>query len=111
MTRRFAFLYRSVGILLAMLALSGCQIVRWQQQNTKRKLNRYGIQSYQLNKDGFNIHYWKGGNGPWVLLLHGFGGDAATTWQEEMFALSKHYTVIAPDLLWFGKGSFSGKLL
>ena len=109
MTRRFAFLYRFVGILLTMIALSGCQIVRLQQQSTKRKLSRHGIQSYQLNKDGFNIHFWKGGNGPVVLLLHGFGGDAATTWKEEMLTLSKQFTVIAPDLLWFGKSSFSGE--
>lgn len=109
MTRRFTFLYRYAGILMAMIALSGCQIVRWQQQSTKRKLSRHGIQSYQLNKDGFNIHFWKGGNGPVVLLLHGFGGDAATTWKKEMLALSKQFTVIAPDLLWFGKSSFSGE--
>jgi pimeloyl-ACP methyl ester carboxylesterase len=109
MTLRFTFLYRFLGILLAMIAVSGCQIVRWQQQSTKRKLGRHGIQSHQLTKDGFNIHFWKGGNGPVVLFLHGFGGDAATTWKEEILALSEHFTVIAPDLLWFGKSSFSGE--
>ncbi len=41
------------------------------------------------------------GRGPAVLLLHGLGCDH-TTWLPVMAALSRRYTVIAPDLLGHG---------
>jgi pimeloyl-ACP methyl ester carboxylesterase len=41
------------------------------------------------------------GQGPALLLLHGLGCDH-TTWQPVVAALSRHYTVIAPDLLGHG---------
>ena len=45
--------------------------------------------------------YVKEGTGPALLLLHGLGCDH-TTWQPVIQALSRRYTVIAPDLLGHG---------
>jgi len=56
-----------------------------------------------LITDSLNLHYWKGGSGPVVLFIHGFAQDAAADWPKEMVAFSKNYTVIAADLVWFGK--------
>ena len=50
---------------------------------------------------GHRRAYVMTGQGPALLLLHGLGCDH-TTWQPVVAALSRHYTVIAPDLLGHG---------
>ncbi len=50
---------------------------------------------------GHERAYVKTGEGPAMLLLHGLGCDH-TTWQPVLAALSRRYTVIAPDLLGHG---------
>jgi pimeloyl-ACP methyl ester carboxylesterase len=69
-------------------------------------LQKRGIHRQVLEVDGFHIVYWKGGTGKVLLMLHGFNNDAVLTYHVEMRALCEHYTVIVPDLLWFGE-SFS----
>ncbi|MBN2173942.1 MAG: alpha/beta hydrolase [Bacteroidales bacterium] len=55
-----------------------------------------------VNVDGVNIHYRSGGNGPFLLLLHGFtlSNEQWEPFYEKFF---KQYTVIAPDFLGHGK--------
>jgi pimeloyl-ACP methyl ester carboxylesterase len=50
---------------------------------------------------GHRRAYVKAGSGPALLLLHGLGCDH-TTWLPVIDALSRRYTVIAPDLLGHG---------
>lgn len=40
-----------------------------------------------------------------VLLVHGLGDEAGTTWDGILDGLSRHYHVIAPDLPGFGRSS------
>jgi len=47
--------------------------------------------------DGVNIHYLKGGKGPLVLMVHGFG-QTWYEWHQIMPLLAKDYTVVAIDL-------------
>jgi len=47
---------------------------------------------------GYRRAYVKLGSGPALLLLHGLGCDHRT-WLPVIDALSRSYTVIAPDLL------------
>jgi len=56
---------------------------------------------YQL-VNGIKIHYVKGGTGPLVYLVHGFG-QTWYEWHQLMPELSKKYTVIAPDLPGLGQ--------
>ena len=49
------------------------------------------------------VHYWVGGSGPPLVLLHGFGGDATFTWHGQVRALARKHTLVIPDLLWFGE--------
>src|SRR4051812_36479596 len=51
---------------------------------------------------GHRRAFVKLGSGPAVLLLHGLGCDHRT-WLPVIDALSRHYTVIAPDLLGHGR--------
>ena len=45
-----------------------------------------------------------GGEGPPVLLLHGYP-QCHATWHDVAPALAKRYTVIAPDLPGYGKST------
>lgn len=54
---------------------------------------------------GQRIHYWKGGTGTAVLLLHSAWGDAEMSWDRVWNELSRTNTVVAPDLPGFGKSS------
>lgn len=47
--------------------------------------------------DGVNLHYLKGGKGPLVLLVHGFG-QSWYEWHQLMPLLAKTHTVVAVDL-------------
>ncbi|GJN18280.1 hypothetical protein PR202_gb05424 [Eleusine coracana subsp. coracana] len=39
---------------------------------------------------------------PAVVLVHGFAAEGIVTWQFQIGALTKHYDVYVPDLLYFG---------
>lgn len=52
--------------------------------------------------NGINIHYVIGGSGEPLLLIHGFGQNWYM-WNRLLPELSKHYTVIAPDLPGLGE--------
>lgn len=47
--------------------------------------------------DGVRMHYVKGGQGPLVYLVHGFG-QTWYEWHHLMPELARNYTVVAPDL-------------
>jgi pimeloyl-ACP methyl ester carboxylesterase len=52
--------------------------------------------------NGIKIHYVKGGQGEPLVLLHGFGQNWYM-WNRLLPELSKHFTVIAPDLRGLGE--------
>src|SRR2546430_1308157 len=54
------------------------------------------------NVNGINIHYVIGGAGAPILLIHGFGQNWYM-WNRLLPELSKHFTVIAPDLPGLGE--------
>ncbi|MEI9918552.1 MAG: alpha/beta hydrolase [Bacteroidota bacterium] len=54
------------------------------------------------NVNGVNIHYVIGGQGEPLLLVHGFGQNWYM-WNRLLPELSKHFTVIAPDLRGVGE--------
>jgi len=57
--------------------------------------------------DGLETHYLEAGSGEPLLLLHGgeFGGSAELCWERNIEELAKHYHVIAPDWLGYGKSA------
>ena len=56
-----------------------------------------GYSSYYQDIDGIKLHYVKGGKGPLVFLVHGFG-QSWYEWHQLMQTLEKKYTVVAVDL-------------
>lgn len=73
-----------------------------------RYMRKNGINSYTYQDEDFVIHYHMGGKGPVLLFIHGFAMDALMNWADQLPLFSGHFTVIAPDLQWFGK-SYSSK--
>lgn len=67
---------------------------RW-RSNLEEKLVRVGE---------FDLAYLEGGQGPSLLLIHGFGGDKEH-WTRFARKLTEHYRVIAIDLPGFGESS------
>ena len=51
---------------------------------------------------GLGIRYWKIGDGPPLLLIHGLGASAEI-WMHNYEAFSRDYTVYVPDVPGFGR--------
>ena len=56
-----------------------------------------GFTGHLREIDGVDLHYVSGGQGPLVLLVHGFG-QTWYEWHQLMPLLARHFTVVAPDL-------------
>jgi len=59
------------------------------------------IHSKQIRVDELDVHYFTGGQGEPLIVIHG-GGDGARAWKKNMEELSESYTVYVPDLPGFG---------
>ena len=55
-----------------------------------------------VDNNGVKIHYAVIGNGPLIVMLHGFP-DFWYTWKEQMISLADHYRVVAIDLRGYNK--------
>jgi pimeloyl-ACP methyl ester carboxylesterase len=50
-----------------------------------------------IEVEGLRIAYERAGDGPPLVMLHGFVGDGRTTWRPQLDALSDEFTVVAWD--------------
>jgi pimeloyl-ACP methyl ester carboxylesterase len=63
-----------------------------------------GFRTQEIETDGATIHVRVGGQGPAVVMLHGFG-DTGDMWAPLAKALAPDRTVVAPDLRGMGLSS------
>ncbi|ANH67452.1 alpha/beta fold hydrolase [Mitsuaria sp. 7] len=63
-----------------------------------------GFTSEYQTVDGVKLHYVKGGSGPLVYLVHGFG-QSWYEWHQLMPRLAEKFTVVAPDLPGLGQSA------
>jgi len=63
-----------------------------------------GFHTEEIKTDGATIYVRVGGQGPAVVMLHGFG-DTGDMWAPVAEALSKGHTVVVPDLRGMGLSS------
>ena len=61
-----------------------------------------GFTEQRIDVNGVAINYVRGGQGPTVVLLHGYP-QTWYAWHEVMVAFAQKYTVIAPDMRGAGK--------
>ena len=94
------------GAVLALELASACNVVRIGERGISRKLERRGLRADTVRLGQSTVHYWEGGEGRPVVLLHGFGASAMWQWHDQVGPLAEEHRVIVPDLLWFG-GSWS----
>jgi len=59
----------------------------------------------KINRDGVNIYYEVHGNGPPLLLTHGYSSTSAM-WQGQIEPLSKHHTLILWDMRGHGQSDY-----
>ena len=88
--------------LVCLFWLSGCSAVKTHHRVLERGAKRLGFSESTVQLGEHRVHHWVGGEGPTVVLIHGFGGDGLVTWWPQARLLSKTHRVIVPDLLWFG---------
>jgi haloacetate dehalogenase len=60
------------------------------------------ISSQTVRANGIRQHYLAAGDGPPVVLLHGFP-ETSYSWRYQIPELTKKYHVIAPDLRGYGE--------
>src|SRR5262249_55632614 len=89
-------------LLVVLPALTGCNIVAWKQGQLERSMRAAGLSPGDERLGADTVHYWAGGHGPTVVLVHGFGASAIWQWADQVDALAPDHRVIVPDLLWFG---------
>ncbi len=58
-----------------------------------------------IEVDGLRIAYERAGDGPPLILLHGFVGDGRTLWRPQIEGLSDAFTVVAWDAPGAGRSS------
>jgi pimeloyl-ACP methyl ester carboxylesterase len=58
-----------------------------------------------IEVDGLRIAYTRAGEGPPLVLLHGYAGDGPTTWRQQIDGLSDDFTVVAWDAPGAGRSS------
>src|SRR5215472_11721797 len=65
------------------------------------------LREYDIRFESLTAHYWQGGRGFPVLMLHGSGPGASTlgNWGLVLDRLAERFQVVAVDLIGFGKSS------
>lgn len=94
---------KTILLILGLSLLFSCNVVRWKEKSATNQLERKEIRAAYFDEDSLHIKYWKGGTGPALVFIHGFGGNALLSWEKELKQFSKTHTVIAMDILWFGE--------
>src|SRR3979490_1187030 len=59
----------------------------------------------KINRNGVNIHYEVHGDGPPLLLTHGYSSTSAM-WQGQIEALSKHHKLVLWDMRGHGQSDY-----
>jgi haloacetate dehalogenase len=61
----------------------------------------HGMSRRSVRANGIRINTWTGGDGPALLLLHGYP-QTAQMWRKMTPALTKRFSVVCPDLRGYG---------
>jgi len=86
-------------MLAVFLVMSSAGIAKTsaQARTVKGRLATDSIQARDAEADGVKIHYLTAGQGPTVILLHGYT-QTSRMWRPIIPRLAAKFTVIAPDL-------------
>lgn len=102
--------YRLCLLLLCTLAFSACSLLQINRSRVRGKYERAGLMAHDVELSSGKLHYYDGGSGPPVLLIHGFAFGALETWEGQVPEFARTHRVIAPDLFWFGQSVPKGAM-
>jgi len=91
------------AVIIISLTLFSCNFYKIRENQVNSKFVRAGLSSNKLQLNNTTIHYWTGGSGDPLILIHGFGADSRFQWYDQVPELSKKYTLIVPDLIYFNE--------
>lgn len=100
--RRLKFLAFVAVLLVVVLGGSYAFFPQWlMQAEIKREAMSAHVEKHSVQVGDTNWVYYEGGQGPTLLLLHGFAADK-NVWLKQAELLTPHFHVIAPDLPGWG---------
>ena len=103
---RGRWLRRAALAVLALVLVAGAALVfapdRIVQLLLARKSASLGLVSQQVDVDGVRWHYYEGGSGRTVVLVHGVASTRAV-WLALAVRLGARYRVVIPDLPGWGE--------
>ncbi|MVU83315.1 alpha/beta fold hydrolase [Nocardia sp. ET3-3] len=91
-------------LVAALLAAVSCSSAR--DDSAPKPVSFPGFQDGIVDADGISMHYVKGGQGPAIVLLHGWPEDLRA-FQKIAPDLAEDHTVVAIDLPGFGDSGFA----
>ena len=74
-------------------------------RSSDRVYDRLGNKPVQIQTDSATIHFRRLGQGPTLMLVHGFGPLPGVQWQKVVQELAEDFDLIVPDMIFFGKSS------
>lgn len=103
--RRLKFLAWLVALLVIVLGGSYLFAPQWlMQANFKREAMAAHLETHSVQAGDTRWTYYEGGDGPTIVLLHGFAADK-TVWLPMAKLLTPHFHLIIPDLPGWGESS------
>lgn len=103
--RRLKFLAWLAALLVVVLGGSYLFAPQWLvQANVARQALAAHVEKHSVSVGDSTWSYYAGGDGPQIVLLHGFGADK-TAWLEVAQRLSPHFHVLIPDLPGWGEST------
>jgi pimeloyl-ACP methyl ester carboxylesterase len=103
--RRLKFLAWLGGLLVIVLGGSYLFAPQWLlQANLKREAMAAHLETHAVQAGDTRWTYYEGGEGPTIVLLHGFAADK-TEWLKVAKELTPHFHLIIPDLPGWGDSS------
>jgi len=93
---------KGTNLLLSLIVIFLLLNQKAMAQTIKPALPPKGFVNKYAKVNGVKIHYVIGGKGDPLVLIHGFG-ENWYVWNRLLPELSKHFTIIAPDLRGIGE--------
>ena len=103
--RRLKFLGIVAALLIVLLGGSYLFAPQWLlKANAMREAMNAGLQKQSVQAGDTNWVYYEGGQGPTIVLLHGFAANKEV-WLIVAPMLTAHFRVVIPDLPGWGESS------
>ena len=103
--RRLKFLGIVAALLIVLLGGSYLFAPQWLlKANAMREAMNAGLQKQSVQAGDTNWVYYEGGQGPTIVLLHGFAANKEV-WLKVAPMLTAHFRVVIPDLPGWGESS------